>query len=127
MSYIGGLSQSQIGKGMAAEAIEEIEAPSKPLRDRIILGNENKAAHHARPLKGAEDEIIGVKRCFATQPGLRRERGAQGLQAGAKRRHTRLSPRLDVFEAPPEALFAAATEVSFVGFMKLRIDVQEYE
>src|ERR1700704_4584752 len=117
MSYIGSLSQSAIGKSMAAEAIEEIEATPKPLCDSIILGNQSKAAHHAGPLKGAEDEIIGVKRRLATQPGLRRERGAQGLQAGAKRRHTRFPPRLDVLEGPPETPLAGGAEVSFVGFM----------
>jgi hypothetical protein len=39
---------------------------------------------------------------LAAQPGLRGERGSQGLQARAECRHARFPARLNVFQGPSE-------------------------
>src|SRR5262249_61308686 len=75
----------RIARRSAREAIEGIEQPLAPGVDGIVRFKQVERAHHARPLKSAEHDVVSVVRCLAAEIGLALQRDAHRLQRFAER------------------------------------------
>src|SRR5215469_4599352 len=102
----------------------EVEHAAAPRLDRIVGREQLEVADRARPLEGAEDDVIGIGRRLARNEILAFDGAAQRIEAGAKRRQPRIAVADDLFEGLAKALLARAAEIVLVLRARVAMDIE---
>src|SRR5579864_1192517 len=107
----------------ARKALEQIEHPIAPCRDRVVGLQQGEVANRSRPLKAAEHDVVGIKRRRSTDEGLRFERHPQRFERLAKSADPRVAIGAELLERHAEALGARLAEVVLIARVEMAHDI----
>src|SRR5262245_39322172 len=98
---------------------EELEHPLAPLVERVVWLEQPQRRHRARPLKGAEHDVVREAGSLAAHERVLHQRRPQRLESAAEVGEPFLLLRGELLEAGAEPLLARLAKVSPVFFMQM--------
>src|SRR5271163_1803442 len=106
----------------------EVEHPFAPDGNCVVRFEELERTRRTRPLKGAEDGIIGVSRVATTEERLCRDGRPQRREyRAAKLNDPFFAVCAELFERRADALLPRFAEIDFVLFAQVSVNVGEDE
>src|SRR5260221_12553139 len=90
--------------------VVHLEQPLAPRVDRIVALEEPRRRDGARPLEGAEQDVIGEARTVAGKKGVLHQNRPERVERAAKRRHRALRIGAALLERHAQALLARLAE-----------------
>ena len=113
-----------ITRCVPCEASERIQQAIAPTCYDVVGGQKTEFADAARPLKRAEDNVIGICRCIPAEIGLSAQCNAHRLKTLTKDNNTRLAVGARVLKRHTKSFLTAFAKIGPVTVMQVSEDIR---